>query len=142
MPFLLSHIAIYKSQLNFYFNHFCFLESINIKCTDCATYTFCNQLLAIRLSHSKWIIFYNFKYKLHWTNALKVRTWPGYTKITEKQEKKHVLCTFLIKLSVKVNCYISPNRYSHSTLLSRKMDWKLFISLKAIKHWKNVILKD
>lgn len=26
------------------------------KCSDCVTYTFCKLLLAVRLSHSKWII--------------------------------------------------------------------------------------
>lgn len=88
-----------------------------------------------------YFVFYIFKYKLHWTNAVKV-PWPGYTKITEKEEKTHILCTFLIKLSVKVNCITRVQMYSHSTLLSRKMDSKPFNSLEAVKCGKSVMLKD
>lgn len=103
------------------------------------------QSIAVHKSQSakmNYFVFYIFKYKLHWTNAVKVRTWPGYTKITEKQEKKRLLCTFLIKLSVKVNCITQVQMYSCSTLLSRKIHSKPFDSLEAVKYGKSVMLKD
>lgn len=102
------------------------------------------QSIAVHKSQSvktNYFVFYIFKYKLHWTNAVKV-PWPGYTKTTEKEEKTCILCTFLVKLSVKVNCVTRVQMYSHSTLLSRKMDSKPFNSLEAVKCGKSVTLKD
>lgn len=111
------------------------------KCSDCATYTFCNLLLAVRLNHSKWIILSFTFLNINGTNAFKVRTWPGYTNSTEKQEKKTTFCAHSWQNYQWELTVLHKSRYSHSTLLSRKMDWKPFPSLKAVKHWKRSYMK-
>lgn len=132
---LLYYMATYKFQLNFYLNHFCFLK-VHWLCLPTLFTTSDHKTQLLKMNY---FIFLNINCTKQMHSRFKNLTWVHKD---YRSKRKNILCTILIKFSEKVYCYINPNRYSHSTLLSRKMDWKpssLPEQLLQRECWKNVI---